>query len=80
MRTTVNIEDDILTTVKEMSREEQVSVGNILSRLAREALTLRQSGPGLEGREKMAGFQPFPARDKVISNEHINRLRDEEGV
>ena len=80
MRTTVNIEDDILTTVKEMAREKQVSAGNILSCLAREALTLRQSEPGLEGHENVAGFQPFPAREKVICNAHINGLRDEEGV
>ena len=80
MRTTLNIEDDILSTVKELAQKEQVSAGKILSRLAREALTKRAAQTGMESQKIVAGFQPFPARDKVVSNEHINSLRDEEGV
>jgi predicted DNA-binding ribbon-helix-helix protein len=80
MRTTLNIEDDVLTTVKELAQKEQLSTGKILSRLAREALTNRVPQPGQESRTNVAGFQPFPARDKVVCNEHIDRLRDDEGV
>ncbi len=80
MRTTLNIEDDILSTVKELAQKEQVSAGKILSRLAREALTRREGQPSLENQKIVAGFQPFPPRNKVVSNEHIDRLRDEEGV
>lgn len=82
MRTTLNIEDDILANVKEMARREGVSTGRILSRLAREALTGKHLSPDAESREEktVGGFRPFPSRDVVVSNEDVNRLRDKEGV
>ncbi len=80
MRTTLNIEDDILATVKELAHQERVSAGHVLSRLAREALTRRNLQPGMENQKIVAGFRPFPPRNEVVSIEHIERIRDEEGL
>ncbi|WP_345612096.1 ribbon-helix-helix protein, CopG family [Pseudonocardia adelaidensis] len=39
MRTTVNLDDDVLLAVQERARRERRSVGEVLSELARQALT-----------------------------------------
>ncbi len=82
MRTTLNIEDDVLIAVKELARKERVSVGRVLSRLAREALAGRGHLANVDaGEEKgIPGFRPFPSRGVVVSEELIERLREQEGV
>jgi hypothetical protein len=76
MRTTLDIADDILLAVKDRARRERRSAGELLSELAREALTRRISRPSEP--ESFLGFQPVPSRGGVVTNELINRLRDEE--
>jgi hypothetical protein len=79
MRTTLDIADDVLLAVKERARREKRSAGDLLSDLAREALTHRHY-PLVESpeQESFYGFRPVPSRGGVVSNELINRLRDEE--
>ncbi len=38
MRTTIDIEDDVLAAAKELARLQNVSAGQIVSRLVRQAL------------------------------------------
>lgn len=83
MRTTLNIADDILFAVKERARRERRSAGEVLSDLAREALTGRareDRRPAGEVAEPEAfyGFEPLPHRGPAVSNELIDRLREEE--
>jgi hypothetical protein len=78
VRPTLDIADDILLAVKERARRQRRSAREVLSDLAREALT-RQAQVGYVAEpEAFYGFQPFPHRGAVISNEMIDRLRDEE--
>ena len=83
MRTTLNIDDDLLLAVREIARRETKSVGGAVSDLLRQALA--GDGPrGLAEAEEsfgMAefGFRPFPARGGVVTNELIDRLREETG-
>ena len=82
MRTTIDIEDDVFMTVKELSRLQNVSAGYIVSKLVREALAGRQS-QYLQNRAEtrsIGGFQPFPARGMAATNDQINDFRDREGV
>ena len=76
MRTTVSIDDDVLLAVKERARRERRSVGEVLSGLAREALTGRD--PGGTGGDEFLGFEPFPHRGATVSNAMIDRLREDE--
>lgn len=85
MRTTLNISEDVLFAVKERARREKRSAGEVLSDLAREALT--GSGPSRSGRrdadevaepESFYGFEALPHRGPAVSNELIDRLREEE--
>ncbi|MCL4818879.1 MAG: antitoxin [Vicinamibacteria bacterium] len=77
MRTTLDIADDVLLAVKERARREKRTVGEVLSDLARQALT---GGASVAAESKpFYGFSPLPPRGPVVSNELIDRLRDEDG-
>lgn len=85
MRTTLNISDDVLYAVKERARRQNRSAGEVLSDLAREALTggrrhsPRPAPAEVAEPESFFGFQPLPHRGPAVSNELIDRLREEEG-
>ncbi|MDO8596350.1 MAG: hypothetical protein Q7R45_06985 [Sulfuricaulis sp.] len=76
MRTTLDIEDDVLFAAKDLARREKKSTGQIISELARKGL----SGAATESaREPKAvyGFRPFPKEGRIVSNELINKLRED---
>lgn len=77
MRTTISIDDDVLSAVRERARREKTSAGRVLSDLAREALTGQHHRPNGDGRARH-GFAPLPHRGPAVSNELIDRLREEE--
>jgi hypothetical protein len=78
MRTTLAIDDDVLLAVKERARREDRTMGEVLSDLARQALT----GAGrTSGRGKVKGFYgftPLPRRGVAVTNTLINQLREDE--
>jgi hypothetical protein len=78
MRTTLDIADDVLQAAKERARREKKSTGAVISELARSALTAPP--PALEAKEPKAthGFRPFAKRGRVVSNELIDKLREED--
>jgi len=83
MRTTLDIDDDLLAAAKELARRERSTAGQVVSRLLRRSLTGAEGGqaPVRARRAPVAGFQPFPARaGVVITNEQVDALRDAEGV
>lgn len=79
MRTTLDIETDVLSAAKDLARQKNVGVGKVVSELLRQALT-GNMGPDVPSTDSVTGFEPFPARGVVVSNELINRLRDAEGI
>jgi len=48
VRTTVNLDDDVLLAVQERARREKRTVGQVLSELARRGLMAPQPHPGGE--------------------------------
>ena len=80
MRTTLDIDDDVLQAAKELARRERKTAGRILSELARRGLTgAKDASTGkTSAREAFLGFRPFPRRGKIVTNEIIDRLREEE--
>ena len=80
MRTTLDIEDDVLAAAKELALRQGVSAGKVVSSLLRSALTGEASAQR-SGAAVVAGFRPFAARDQqLVSNEEIDKLRDLEGL
>ena len=83
MRTTIDLEPDTLMAAKELARQENVSLGKVVSRLLRQALTGQRVQAGAAapvGSACATGFVPFAPRGVVVSNELIDKLRDSEGV
>jgi hypothetical protein len=80
MRTTLDIEDPVLDAVKEIARREGRSAGAVASDLIRRALT-QPSFLGVREPPTRYGFRPFAAiAGGEVTNEQVNRLRDEQGV
>ena len=82
MRTTLDIEDDVLAAAKELARSQRVSAGHVISSLLREALSgvgAARYAPAQDLRS-VAGFTPFAAQGILITNAQIDALRDTEGL
>lgn len=85
MRTTLDIDDDVLSAAKELAKRQNSSAGRVVSQLLRRALTgqampTQDSKDDASGHESVAGFRPFPKGRAVVTNDLVNRLRDAEGV
>jgi hypothetical protein len=82
MRTTLDIEDDVLAAAKELARRQGLSAGKVVSRLLRSALSGGiEPGVDAEPEEPVAGFRPFhAARTELVTNDQIDQLRDQAGV
>lgn len=76
MRTTLTIDDDVLAAAKERARLTGQTAGEVISELARTALT----GVGIGGpaEETVHGWEAFPRRGGVVTNELIDALRAED--
>jgi hypothetical protein len=81
VRTTLDLDDDVLASAKEIARREGKTAGRVVSELVRRALTSAapSASAGPRVREPLAsyGFRPFASRGAVVSNETVDRLRDE---
>jgi hypothetical protein len=79
VRTTLELADDVLFAVKERARRERRSLGAVLSDLARQALTRPPGADGIAESPALYGFEPLPRRGPAVSNELIDRLREDDG-
>jgi hypothetical protein len=81
MRTTLDIDDDVLLAAKEHATRERRSLGAVISTLAREALRRPATRPVRQGAAKRGGrFAVLPLRDEIVTMEHVRNLQDAEGV
>ena len=73
LRTTLDIEDDVMLAVKQLSRQRHETAGRLVSELVRKALL-----PKTRGRERN-GVPLFPIKpgSAVVTLDLVNRLRDE---
>jgi len=73
MRTTLDIDDDVLRALRERARRESKTLGEVVSELARSSLSEGFTGLSLDGTHY--GLHPFPKRGGVVTNELIDALR-----
>ena len=76
MRTTITIDDDVLLAAKDLARRDGSSIGAVISELARKGL----HGPPVDAAPESDGFCGFrllPKRGKPVTNELIDRLRED---
>ncbi len=79
MRTTLDIEDDVLLAAKERAAREKISIGQALTALARAGL----SAPGVPSpkRARLRGrLALLPQRKEIVTLAHVREVADKEGV
>lgn len=78
MRTTLDIDDDILAAARELARAEKKTVGQMISELARKALTAPdRSGMAEEGQSGLADWPTLPRRGGIVTSEQVRKIQDE---
>lgn len=70
MRTTLEIDEDVLQAVREIARGEGLTMGQVLSELARQALTRRVVG----GRRNGIPLFPRKPDGEIVTLELVNEL------
>ncbi len=81
MRTTLNLQQDALIAARNVAQRDRLSLGDAVSLLIRRGACAPDSSataaapPVLRGR-----FALLPARDEVITPQHIRLLMDREGI
>ena len=73
MRTTLDIDEDVLAAAKERAASQKTTTGKVLSDLARQALTRPAPGPLIERN----GFFVLPSRGGVVTSALVRRLEEE---
>ena len=79
MRTTLDIESDVLQAAKELAHFEKSTTGKVISRLVRKALT----GPSDKSEGDFVyknGIPVLASRGEIITLEHVQAIMDEEGI
>lgn len=80
MRTTLNLDDDVLAAIKEIAGQRASTAGAVASDLIRASLTVsrpRDDDQSIRDFEAEFGFPPLPKRGGIVTNELVNRLREE---
>lgn len=81
MRTTLDIEDDVLQAARELARQEGSTTGRVLSDLARRGLnSAARPTRGSRHTPARGGVPVLPSRGEVITVEKTRLLADEEGI
>jgi len=78
VRTTLDIDEDVLRAAKERARRENKTAGTVISELARAALTAPPQTNVAREPKAVYGFRPFPKRGGIVTNELIDKLREED--
>lgn len=79
MRTTINLAEDALIAARNVAQRERMSLGDAVSELIRRGCLAQESGhtakaqPGLRGR-----FALLPARDEIVTPQHVRDLLERE--
>src|SRR3954447_8770816 len=77
VRTTLNIDDDVLKAMKKIAAEQKTSIGRVLSDLARQAIA-SDEGERVRLRNGVPLLPRRPKGSPPLTMEMVNRLRDEE--
>ena len=77
MRTTLDIDDDVLQVAKSLAAAEKKTAGQVLSELARKALTRSDEPFDVTKLEIVDGIPCLPSRGVVITPELVARLLEE---
>ena len=75
MRTTLEIDDDVLAAAKERAAAENKTAGQVISDLARKAMI---GSPEHDVPKYRNGFRLLPSTGKVVTKELVDKLLEED--
>ncbi|MFM9888995.1 MAG: CopG family transcriptional regulator [Burkholderiales bacterium] len=78
MRTTLDIADDVLAAARDRAKRDKKSIGEVISELARSALVSPPQARAVREPKAIYGLRPFPKRGGIVTNELIDKLRDDD--
>lgn len=73
MRTTFDLDEDVLQAVKDLAGFHRVTAGKMLSELARKGLAPTGPAPTIRN-----GVPLLPRRGRIMTMKEVNDLRDED--
>jgi hypothetical protein len=71
MRTTLDIDDDVLRAAKELAARNGETAGKVLSELARRGI---QDHGGKMRRKTVHGFEILPAQGRIVTPQLVQRI------
>ena len=74
MRTTLDIDDDVLAVAKDLARAQNKTAGKVLSDLVRKELT-----KSIDPVEFRNGVPIFPKAGKIVTFEMVRRALEDDG-
>jgi hypothetical protein len=80
MRTTLDIDDDVLQAAKELAQYENKTAGQVLSDLARRGILCRNTHDEENGDEPFIikdGLPVLRSRGRLVTNEMVKRIQEE---
>lgn len=83
MRTTLDIDDDVLSAAKELAAKERKTAGKILSEFFRRALHAPLAAASKASATKYViknGIPVLPSRGEIVTVEKVRRIMEEEGI
>ena len=76
MRTTLDIDDDLLAAAKQLAKKRKLTAGEVISDLARQALT--KSAVADEEPRYRNGFRLLPRTGQIITSEMVRKWLEED--
>lgn len=78
MRTTLALSEDVFLFAKQRAQVERVSIGEMVSRLMR--LGIQVDASVSQQAKPQSKYGLLPARNEIITSEHVYRLMEQEGI
>lgn len=81
MRTTINLAEDAALAARNLAQRERVSLGEAISELIRRGASAGAGDVRARAVQPMRGrFALLPARDEVVTPQHVRALMEREGI
>ena len=79
MRITLSLDDDVFALARQRAQRERISLGEAVSRYIRDGLRANAQTPATPTRLR-SKYSVLPARDEIVTNEHVRRLMEQTGI
>ena len=83
MRTTLEIDDDVLLAAKELAIKQRKPARKIVSEIIRRGTRTGSSGPAVKEGQPYAmknGIPILPSRGELVTTEHVQRVMEKENL